>query len=303
MRSQIVGSSLRSNDDREILKPSPLVTVVIPVRNRENLIERAMISVGEQTIGDWECLVVDDHSTDRTSSVVADLVACDDRFRLIQHESPAGAQAARNTGIRMARGDWVAFLDSDDRWLPSSLTSRLGIAAMTDVAVVHSDAYISVPSGERARLGVPPLRGSCYEELLRRPGPVFPALLVKRLVLEDIGPLDEALVSYQEWDTYIRIAQRTAFGFVDEPTFEYSLGNADQISADKRKVATGYEQVVTKHRTEILERLGPAQLALHYKVASKLHWQARDPLGFFRCLSRFTAYGLRARRVRAQGAS
>src|SRR5437660_252962 len=98
-----------------------LVSVIIPTCNRAKVVSRAIESVWAQTYQDFEIIVVDDGSTDETMHTVSCLMQMDDRIRYMQHESRRGAQAARNTGIRAAHGNWIAFLDSDDHWLPDSL--------------------------------------------------------------------------------------------------------------------------------------------------------------------------------------
>src|SRR5262245_38190413 len=105
----------------------PLISVVIPVYNRARIIARALKSVQEQTHQNWEAIVVDDGSTDDTVEIVTDLAQLDNRIRVIRQDKNRGAQAARNVGIRAARGEWVAFLDSDDLYLPNSLEVRLAV--------------------------------------------------------------------------------------------------------------------------------------------------------------------------------
>src|SRR5215472_18708530 len=111
--------------------PVDLISVVIPVYNRENVIEAAIRSVQSQTYRDYEILVVDDGSRDSTPSILKRLTQEDARIKYLQHPANLGAQAARNTGIRSSKGRWIAFLDSDDQWLPQSLKARLGLAVQS----------------------------------------------------------------------------------------------------------------------------------------------------------------------------
>ena len=104
---------------------SPKVSVVIPVFNRPAAVRRAIESVLAQTCQDFEIIVVDDGSTDETPAVVAGLA--DPRMTLIQHEGNRGGSAARNTGLRAASAEYVAFLDSDDEWLPRKLERQLEV--------------------------------------------------------------------------------------------------------------------------------------------------------------------------------
>jgi glycosyltransferase involved in cell wall biosynthesis len=224
------------------------VSVVIPIYNRSKQIARAIESVQAQTESDFEIIVVDDGSTDRSAQVIKECARKDPRICLIEHGQRKGAQAARNTGIRAARGHWIAFLDSDDQWLPDSLKVRLQLAAEKKLHVVHSDCYILKPgSAELQRFGHPRFQGNVYRHLLCRCGTLFPSFLVSKEALIRIGYLDETVVSYQEWDTAIRLAKYYDFAFVQEPTFIYDCSSADTISKDLLRTAHGYEQVFSKH--------------------------------------------------------
>jgi len=100
---------------------SPLISVIIPCYNRAHIIAQAIGSVREQTLQDWELVTVDDGSADDLAGALAPIVKVDERIRFVRHAGNRGGAAARNTGIEAARGRFVAFLDSDDTWMPSKL--------------------------------------------------------------------------------------------------------------------------------------------------------------------------------------
>ncbi len=245
----------------------PSVSVVIPTHNRARFITRALRSVLDQTFRAFEVLVVDDGSTDDTAGEVSRLE--DPRVRLLGHPVNRGAQAARNTGIRAATGEYVAFLDSDDTWMPDKLERQITClaAAEPEVGVVHAPCLVRVDDASLARaVEVPPLRGVIYAELLASPGPVFPTLLVRRACLDAIGPLNESLRAYHEWDTVIRLARHFAFEWVPAPLATYYLHAENAISKDWARNAEGYSQVVTAHREEIVATHGARALSRHYSV-------------------------------------
>src|SRR5882757_6850477 len=101
-----------------------LVSIVIPAYNRAHKLPEALKSIQAQSYSNWEVIVVDDGSKDDTAEVMRTLIAQDSRIHFIQQQTNKGAQAARNAGIHAAKGEWVAFLDSDDQWLPESLKLR-----------------------------------------------------------------------------------------------------------------------------------------------------------------------------------
>ena len=144
---------------RDAFKSMDCISIIIPVFNRARLIGRAVHSVLKQTYPELEIIVVDDGSKDSTSQVMSDLTREDRRIRYLRHESNRGAQAARNTGIRAARGDWIGFLDSDDQFLPHSLEARLDVARKEKVSVVHSECNIIQVDGVMKPYRVRPLSG------------------------------------------------------------------------------------------------------------------------------------------------
>lgn len=242
----------------------PLVSVIVPAYNQGAYIARAIKSIQNQSFSNVEILVVDDASRDDTREIIAELRSADSRISLIWHPINRGAQAARNTGIESARGEWIAFLDADDEWLTSGLELRLVEAENRNVKVVHSDCYIKYMANQKQVLfGIKSLSGMVYKEILREPGPVFQSLLLHTSALKEIGNLDESIVSYQEWDTYIRLAKTYEFGFVEEPTFIYHRHADETISTNPLRVARGYEQVVQKHIVDIYKQLGSRGLARH----------------------------------------
>ena len=243
----------------------PLVSVVIPAYNRAQKLEAAVKSIQAQTYANWEAIIADDGSKDDTQEVVQRLMAADKRIRYIRHETNRGAQAARNSGIKAAQGEWIAFLDSDDTWLTESLQRRLNVALRQGVSVVHSGAYIVHSDNPREIYHVPKWSGWIYKQVLGQEGPTFPTLLVKKEALARIGYLDEKIVAYQEWDTAIRLAKYYQFGFEPEPTFIYDYTSKDAISRDCVRAGRGYEQIFEKIFWDALWTSGPGTIAFHYE--------------------------------------
>jgi len=254
----------------------PLVSVVIPTYNRAHIIVKAIQSVQLQSYVEWEAIVVDDGSDDATSEIVGRMAEKDSRIRLILQPVNRGAQAARNVGIKLAKGEWVTFLDSDDEWLPDSLKKRLEKAVTDGVAVVHSGGYIRRHGKELEPYRIVQPSGKVYPALLARENPMFQALMVSKYALEKIGYLDEAVVSFQEWDTSIRLARFYLFASVAEPTFVYDYRMQDAISRDDFRAAVGYSYIVRKHLFFILAYVGPRALLNHYYFIAFWYERAGD---------------------------
>lgn len=254
-----------------------LVSVIIPVYNREKTIERAIDSVLSQTYTNFEIIIVDDNSTDNTMSLVSRYENNEPRIRHVQHNKNKGAQAARNTGIKMAKGEWIAFLDSDDEWLPQKLELQLSLAVIMGTSIVHCECYVKNPNDvQQKRFGVPKLSGNIYIDLLKKPGPMFQGLLVKKECFEHINYLDETIVSYQEWETSIRLAEFYPFAYVEKPQFIYHYHEGETISKDERRAIEGWSQIVKKHHKEIIRVAGFDALLIHYQILANQNYTIKN---------------------------
>lgn len=240
----------------------PEVSVIIPVHNREGLISQAIRSVLDQTFQDFEIVIVDDRSTDKTTEEIRKIR--DDRIRLFLHDQNRGAQAARNTGIEKSRGRWITFLDSDDLYLVNSIELRLKCAKEQGVKAVHSEGLVLNVGEKQPKLRrIPKMQGNIYKELLCRPGPAFPTLLISRDALKSVGNLNETIPAYQEWETCLRLARKHEFGFVESPTFLYNRQGAVSISKNAGKSADGYIQIFNEYEGEIIKNCGKKALGSH----------------------------------------
>lgn len=242
-----------------MLLASPRLSVIVPTYNRAHTIRLCLDSVLKQTFSTFELIVVDDCSTDATVEIVQSYA--DKRIRCITLEKNSGAQAARNRGIREAKGDWIAFQDSDDEWLPEKLEKQLlalGQVNFDPWTVVHTGAiWLDTATGRHLKVDAPLIEGEAvYSKLLMAPSPLFPTLLVSRQALERINYLDENAPAYQEWDTSIRLAKFCKFIYLREPLFIYHLHAGETISKNINKEIRAYDYIINKFKTEIINVCG-----------------------------------------------
>ena len=246
----------------------PRVSVIVPTYNRSHLIRRAIGSVLDQTYEDFEVIVVDDGSTDNTHDVVKDLD--DARIRYIRHERRRGPSAARNTGIRAARGEYTAFLDSDDEWLPRNLQEKVRAldSSSQDVGLAYSRVV--------RRLGrnleyATPRRGLRADERLLDYWTLHGGLItvwstvVETPLLADTL-FDEQLHKHEDGDLLLRLHKVTRFFFVPEPLVVWHdevLAGSDRISAAAHAEAS--RRFIEKHRDEF-EASKRALAGLLYRV-------------------------------------
>jgi len=240
---------------------SERVSVVIPVRNRESRIGRAIESVLAQTVPAAEIIVIDDASTDGTAGVVQ---SYGERVRLVRRNG-GGAYAARNAAIRVATSPLVAFLDSDDAWLPRKLESQLPLFHDARVGVVFGNAcVVDETNGMRIPSGTtfdrtPPGRAS-RKDFLRGNFISFSTAIVRRECFDACGLFDERLSA--DYLAFFRIDARYRFAYVSTPVAEYVLhagnwsGNLE-ASLRSRLDLFGEELSRTTDRDEraLLERL------------------------------------------------
>ena len=221
----------------------PAISIVIPAYNHARFLEDTLGSVQQQSFRDWECVVVDDGSTDGTSAIAQRYAAEDGRFRTVRIEN-SGASAARNHGylLTSSESEFVTFMDSDDVWLPHALTTLHARLLADPVAIgAHGLAEEIDETGElrstrshsdfgRNRLGlegrsliVLPLDRPTSFDVVINGNVLFPPglLLARRSAYERAGRFDERFNGPEDWDMLIRLSRFGYLAFVDEVILHY----------------------------------------------------------------------------------
>lgn len=253
----------------------PTVTVVIPTFNRRALLARAIQSVVQQTFTDFELIVVDDGSSDRVGEVLAEWPTAD--ARLIVHPTHQGAAAARNTGIRAARGELIAFLDDDDQWLPSKLAQQIACfrSAPTGTGAVYCGyVLVSDRSGRTDRAYVPRNPPAGYVDFLTSTlfGSSIP--LLARFCFDTVGPFDEALPGTHDRDMWLRIARRFDFALVTDILAQCHI-HGRQITTDLAAKIVAKERMLEKYRSDLEQH--PPILAADLTRLGMMHFAAGHP--------------------------
>ncbi len=199
--------------------PGPLVSVVIATRNRAALLPASARSVLAQSAADLELILVDDASDDATPEAMAALAAADPRVRILRLPRRAGLAGARNRGIEGARGEYVAFNDDDDLWLPDKLERQLaGFRVCPEAALVYSPMIVVGTDGRERRVGANARDGhAALRRLLRGNFIGVPCVLVRREALVCAGCFDEELPALEDWDLWIRLAAAGGLHHVPGP--------------------------------------------------------------------------------------
>jgi glycosyltransferase involved in cell wall biosynthesis len=204
------------------------ISVIIPTFNRAPVLARALDSVLSQSAPPAEILVVDDGSADDTPGLLTG------RFPQVRYlrQAHGGVSRARNAGIAAARGEWLAFLDSDDEWLTHKLAAqRRALRAHPQYRVCHSDEiWIRQwrrvnPMRKHAKRG-----GWIFRHCLARCVISPSSVLLHRSVLERVGPFDDSLPACEDYDLWLRLCASYPVLYCDEPLIVKYGGHADQLS-------------------------------------------------------------------------
>jgi glycosyltransferase involved in cell wall biosynthesis len=204
------------------------ISVIIPTYNRAHLLSRALNSVLVQTLPAQEIIVVDDGSTDNT----ADLMTSEFSQCCYLQQSNLGVSAARNRGIEAATGEWLAFLDSDDEWLPGKLEAQHNLLQQhPDIKICHTEE-IWIRNGKRvnqmkkhAKSG-----GHIFQNCLPLCVISPSSVIIHRSLFKEVGTFDENLPACEDYDLWLRICATHPVAFVTQPQIKKYGGHDDQLS-------------------------------------------------------------------------
>jgi glycosyltransferase involved in cell wall biosynthesis len=249
----------------------PLFSVVIPTYNRLALLQRALKSVVQQTIDDYEIVVVDDGSTDGTVEMLQ--AQYGERVRVLVNKGPRGGSAARNVGIQEAAGSWIAFLDSDDWWEPSKLELfRDAMQRSPDVGLWYSASRAIDSRGVVRREFTIGFSGD-HTAHMRRLNPInaLPAVVVKTEHLRAIGGFDPTLPARQDMDLYLRLCPLAKFGYIPQILTNVDVGAEGRISGSPSKRMNGWIGFFQKHKASLSwrDRLYHGKRIFYYAVVAR----------------------------------
>lgn len=220
------------------------VSVIITTFNSMRFFPETLASVLRQTFSDIEVIVVDDGSSDQ----ISDWITSVEDSRIVFHSQVnEGVSSARNKGINLARGEYVAFLDGDDLWVPTKLEKQVKLLDLRqEVGLVHTWlALMDESSRLSGRVMKPDVEGNIWQEIVESNMIACSSVMVRRTFLDAVGTFDPQLLVAEDWDLWIRFAASYPISVIKEPLVQYRIHHS---SKSKR-----YPEMVKDFRT-IIER-------------------------------------------------
>jgi glycosyltransferase involved in cell wall biosynthesis len=222
----------------------PKISVIIPTYNRAQYITHALDSVLCQTFPDYEIIVVDDGSTDNTQDI---LKKYEGKIKTIRQDNQ-GISKTRNRGIQMAKGEYIAFLDSDDYWAPEKLKEQIQVLdSYPKVGIVYARMPIINKQGEKIGMKPAGVSGKNFKELLEVWGDIpTSTVMTRRDCFDKAGLFESSLEPMEDIDMWIRIARFYDLYEIENKVLAYYRRHDEQITTNKSKVYTGLLRIYTK---------------------------------------------------------
>jgi glycosyltransferase involved in cell wall biosynthesis len=243
------------------LAEQALVTAIMPNLNNGQYIRQAIESFLSQTYSKLELLIIDDGSDDDSVSIAEKFVASNDNIKLFTTPGRKGSATARNIGIRNAKGDFIAFLDSDDIWLPTKIEKQVNAyLSSSSLCVVYSDWFRIDELGNilpPGRLQKPRISGNIFASALEMVFGASTMFLIPRGIIDIVGMFDENLRWAEDLDFTLRLARRFPFMYIDEKLYGYRVHKKSKRTLISRSERLYCEsKVIRRHFEEGKKALG-----------------------------------------------
>ncbi len=229
-----------------------LVTSVITTYKRApDIVIRALRSVVNQTYSNMECIVVDDSPSDyklRDDVMHAVLAYSHMGVQYVRHTHTQGACAARNTGLKLAKGEYVGFLDDDDEWLPNKIERQIEGFTNENIALVYCDREVVHEDNRTYHTMLTQYKGNVYKELLFDNfigSTSFPLIRTKALL--SIGGFDILMQASQDYDVWLRLSQFYEINYVPDILVKYHVHSGERITTNFTKKINGFERLNSKN--------------------------------------------------------
>lgn len=276
---------------------SPKVSVIIPTYNSAHFIIEAVDSVLAQTFTDFEVLVVDDGSKDNTKEVLTEKYG--DSIQYFYKEN-GGVSKARNFGIENANGKYVAFLDSDDAWIPEKLEKQItALEKNSENKACYSSFYLCDENLNPTGINPSDRKADALTDLLLIGNVVATpsTVIAEKELFQQVGGFDDQLSQCADWEMWIRLATKTEFIYIDEPLLKYRIHGANM---SKNAALLEKDTILLMEKGFALPNLPSSvkakkneALAKVYMVSAGTYFRAKQYRNFLRCARKAIALDLK----------
>jgi len=266
-RKELFGGELEKH---QIIMPK--ISAIITTFNRASFLNAAIKSVLFQTFKNFELLILDNSSTDNTEKIVKSFN--DKRIKYIKHK-PLNISEARNLGVKEARGNYIAFLDDDDRWLPNKLKDQLNIfekSKDSKLGMVYGAFSWITPRGKIIKIHKSQSRGKILETFLWQKDPVTGSAsnpLIKKNVFGVVGNYDEKVVTGEDWEFYLRLSEKYSSDFTTKKVLKITHHGGIRLGQNLKDAAK-LELMVLKHYKNIIKKNPSLKSFYFQKIGGKL---------------------------------
>jgi len=226
----------------------PKISVIIGTHNHAHFLSECLNSVKSQVYKNYEVIVVDNGSTDNTKEVIEDLAW--DKLNYYYQKDTGSVASPRNTGIRIAKGKYIAFLDSDDLWYSQKLKKIMEVLEVgSDIDIISHHMWLKRMGRKRILLKAGPIKKDMFKFLLTQNRFIGSATVIKKDILLEIGGFDERkdFVHVEDYETWLRIAfLGKKFAIIDKALGEYRIHDSN-LSHDFQRALLNEINVVNKH--------------------------------------------------------
>ncbi len=237
-----------------------LVSIIMPAYNAERTIAESIESVLEQDYEDWELIIVNDGSNDRTLQIIKEYLLKDNKIKLISLNENKGLPNARNEGIKLSIGKYIAFLDSDDIWLKNKLSIQLNYhqnnkhikISHTGFKMFNENGYVKRPFRFISDFAYKN-EGDLFPQFLYKNVVGILTVIIERDLLNEVGGFDTNLWGLEDQDLWIRISQKNVyFGYVNRQLSLYRISNEGMMK-NLTRYKKAYKKLIHKHAVLISE--------------------------------------------------
>jgi glycosyltransferase involved in cell wall biosynthesis len=245
------------------------LSVIIPTHNRANLLKKAIESVRAQTFQEMEIIIINDASTDETEQLLHDLIKIDARIKVISNPTSLGGSKSRNKGIFASQGEWIAFLDDDDIWLPEKIEQQLKALHSNPRAVAASCAFIANYPFNIKKHITTPSNISVDNLLISNSLGGASVCICSAALVKQIDGFDGHLKSAQDWDLWLRLRLMGEIISVNKALVQYQVHFNYRISNDMRAKYLGSRRFYLKYKHLMKNHVKQRNLCFIFYIKSR----------------------------------